>query len=176
MKNLDGEEDLCIVLFNTLKKRRDVLKRMLFVLAIIAGLPMSLYAQSTEHVEAAKELLYAMEAERAVQDGAIAAMEVEFKKDPQLAENRDLIEDFMREVLDWGELEGPLAQMYAELFTTEELRGLTEFYRSPLGQRLIEEEIALNLRIAEITSSRVNRAMPQLIEKLMERSQAAGGL
>ncbi|MDZ4200415.1 MAG: DUF2059 domain-containing protein [Kiritimatiellia bacterium] len=64
----------------------------------------------------------------------------------------DVLAWFM-DVMSWEKMRSLYVDLYTDVFSEEEIRGLTQFYRSPLGQKMLDK-------------------MPELIEKAMLKTQA----
>lgn len=82
----------------------------------------------------------------------------------------------VREVLDehfpYEDLAPGMARMYADLYTEEEIRGMIAFYRTPLGQRMIETLPELTAQSQRIAQERLQSAMPVLIQRITEVLEA----
>lgn len=67
-----------------------------------------------------------------------------------------------------------LAPVYLEHFTLDEIRGLTDFYRSPLGRKTIEKLPAVYEQSIEVSTRWAASLEPQLQSELTERLAAEG--
>lgn len=90
----------------------------------------------------------------------------------------DEVAEFQGKVMDvmWGEidpkqLEKDMAQIYSELFTRNELRGLSDFYSTPSGQALLERQPEVQQRVMQMIQPRIMAAVPRIQE--MARQFAA---
>jgi len=64
------------------------------------------------------------------------------------------------------------ATVWAKHFTTEEIRGLTDFYRTPLGQKLIEKQ-PIVMQEAMQASFQISQDMgQQVMQRVRKRLQA----
>ncbi|MGB0132521.1 DUF2059 domain-containing protein [Dokdonella sp.] len=61
-----------------------------------------------------------------------------------------------------------VAAIYADVFTVEELRGIVDFYHSPIGRKMVERMPELMEKSMLITQDRVKAMVPEL-ESLSER-------
>lgn len=68
----------------------------------------------------------------------------------------------IRKEINWADLKGAYAKLYAETFTQEEVDGLLAFYRSPAGVALLEKMPLVTQKSAAITQQRIG----PLVEKL----------
>ena len=74
------------------------------------------------------------------------------------AQKRPLLE----EAMSWKALKPEYVDLYAQAFTDEELRGLVEFYRSPVGKRLVEKTPELTTRSMQLIQARLAKVLPQI--------------
>lgn len=70
--------------------------------------------------------------------------------------------------LSWDALKGDFIQAYAEAFTEDELKGLTAFYNSPIGQKLIEKQPAVTEKMGRLTQQKMMGVMPTIMQKIKE--------
>lgn len=81
---------------------------------------------------------------------------------PVLREFSGKLSDHMMAYLTDEELKVDIAAIYAEVFTVEELRGVVDFYRSPIGKKLVERMPELMQKTMLITQDRMKAMMPEL--------------
>jgi hypothetical protein len=81
---------------------------------------------------------------------------------PVLREFSGKLSDSMMGYLTDEELKVDIAAVYADVFTVEELRGIVDFYRSPLGKKLVERMPDLMQKTMVITQDRMKAMMPEL--------------
>ncbi len=80
----------------------------------------------------------------------------------RMVEYVEQISALVNRELGWAGLQGEFEAAYMEVFTETELRGLSEFYRSELGQAyLSKREHLLNLGV-DIAQKRVRKLMPEV--------------
>lgn len=82
---------------------------------------------------------------------------------------KDVMRQFMAEHFTYEALEPGFIRVYTDLFTEEELRALTAFYRTPAGQRFVELTPELAARTQEFTGEIMQEAMPELMRLIMEQ-------
>jgi hypothetical protein len=113
------------------------------LLALNPVLAWSAEAESS-HRKAARELI---QVERAWRD-PMAVAEPVFEglllKDPEMEPHREAILEWLKKNLTWEALSPALVDAYVQTFTEAELRQLTDFYKSPLGQKALRQGAALN--------------------------------
>ena len=130
--------------------------RMLLVLALFipAGL--------ASDIEVVEELMAVMHPEKMIdqamqQVSAIAQQQMQAMNIPaDMKSSSDQMNQemmtYVREKLDWAKLKPQFVDMYADVFTEDELRQVVTFYKSPGGQALLSK-------------------MPQLMQRSMTMMQ-----
>jgi hypothetical protein len=101
----------------------------------------------------------------------IAELEKWYITESKQREMRGYIEEVSRVVaaeISWANLRDDFIAAYIETYTVEELRGLTEFYRSPLGQAYLRKRNAIANQTMAITEDRLKALMPKL-QALMDQ-------
>ena len=152
-------------------------------LAVLVLLPSALLAQTESHIEAAKELLSVTNARASAEQGfdQVYPLLNSMSQDYPLSEEhrKSLVEDtqetmeFIKRELNWSVLEPRLVKVYVDVYSEDELRGLIEFYKSPLGQKFIEKTPEIMKANAQMTLELMRELMPKLRE--MQEAQRARG-
>ena len=93
----------------------------------------------------------------------------------QLAQFGDVMRDFLRKYMTWESLKDEYALIYARTFTEPELRELTAFYRSPIGQKVATSLPQLMNEGAELGQRKGMEHMPELQQAILARLQQGGG-
>lgn len=147
---------------------------MMLALAVCAAVPAAAQPEpSPGELAAVRELL---EVSR-TRENFIRAMELGMEQGgmgeltPQV---QRALRDFMDEHFRFEDLEPEFIRMYTELYTEEEIRGMTAFYRTPLGQRMIETLPELSAASQRIAQERLQAVMPQLMQAIMEAMEEPG--
>ena len=149
-----------------MKKPMIVLAALLAFAAPAAAQP----AASAGEMEAVRELL---EVSR-TRENFIRAMELGMEQGggaeltPAV---RQVLRTFMDEHFRYEDLEPDFIRMYTDLFTEAEIREMSAFYRTPLGQRMVEMLPELSARSQKIAQDRLQAAMPELMQAIMEAMQ-----
>jgi hypothetical protein len=66
-----------------------------------------------------------------------------------------------------------LVRLHADLYSEEEIRGLTEFFRSPLGKRNTAVSTEISARLAQLTSIQGAQVWRESIGEMQRRASAA---
>ncbi|HEU4455976.1 MAG TPA: DUF2059 domain-containing protein [Longimicrobium sp.] len=152
---------------------------------VLAAAPAPAPAQQREEpsparMSAAREMMAASKV-RETFDATLARMlSAQIEANPEMQQYEQVMRDFFGKYMKWDDMEPEFARVYAETYTEQELRDLTTFYRTPLGQRLVATTPEVAVRGAGISERRVQRHMPELFAAIMERvaqqqQQAAPG-
>jgi len=90
----------------------------------------------------------------------------------------DEMAGFQKKALDviWAEMKpetmaADMAKVYSEVFTKDELRGLGEFYDTPIGQALTDKQPVVQQKMQEIMMPRMMAAMPKIQQMGKEFAQ-----
>lgn len=81
----------------------------------------------------------------------------------------------LRQELNWSTLKALLVPIYSSAFTQEEVDGLIEFYRSPLGQRFATRQPELAQRSGLAAQQLIARVVPR-INAAMEAALKEAGI
>lgn len=84
-------------------------------------------------------------------------------------EDRAAFEAFQTKVLDTmmsslsgQELKNDVAKIYSDVFSKDELQGMSAFYASPLGQALLDKQPAIAQKTNEVLLPRIMATMPKI--------------
>ena len=86
----------------------------------------------------------------------------------------------MQDELAWERMKGPMAQVYAESFTQEEIDGLIAFYESPAGRAFVEKMpivmqksmLSMQQRMGPLVQ-RMTQAATEAVNELKDRQTTA---
>ena len=79
----------------------------------------------------------------------------------------------MRKCFAFDALKGELAGLYLKNYTTDELRALIAFYRTPLGQKKAQADARIGAALSEITNRRFSEGLPELQKELKAAASSA---
>jgi len=82
-----------------------------------------------------------------------------------------VIKEFYEESAAWKDLKPSIMKAYADTFSEKEIKELTAFYNTPLGQKVLEKQPELQQRIMQLTVAHVQKSAPKLQQKIMEAMQ-----
>ena len=131
---------------------------------------------SATHREAAKQFLTVTHLREVTGRSTDAIIKSQLEQMPQLKPYEGLMRTFMKEQMDWNVLEPEFTRIYAEVFTEKELRDITAFYQTPLGQLMLSKVPMVITKTNEFTQRRLQAGLPVLQQRLqaamMEKSAA----
>ena len=125
------------------------------------------------HLAAAAELLGVMDMEASLEKSIDAMLEAQLSQMPQMGAVEGVMRDFFTKYMSFEVLADDYALLYADAYTEEELRGLIAFYRTPLGQRVVETTPELTAAGMALGQRATAEHMPELQRAIM--AEMAGG-
>ena len=152
--------------------RRFRFRCLLAITLVALSRPALAQEGSTAHRDAVKQLLATSHIREIMEQTIDAMLKQQVQETPQLAPYEKILNDFYREVLDWNTLEPEYTRLYMEVFTEAEVREMTTFYQTPLGQKLLTKMPLLMTKSNELATRRVQAAMPQLMQRLQTAMEA----
>jgi hypothetical protein len=99
-------------------------------------------------------------------EGALSDEELEIIAEESLAIMREELAPAMIALVD------QMAPVYAEVYTLAELKGVVDFYKSPIGQAFIAKQSLLVERSTEISSKWAQETIPGVMQRMTQRLQA----
>ena len=75
--------------------------------------------------------------------------------------------------MSWNKLKPQFVQIYQETFDQTEIDGSTAFYRTPLGQALIDKTPAMTARVLELVQVTVQALRPKMQAAIAETMEEA---
>ena len=143
---------------------------LLFCFSTFAAVPAA--SSTDEKITLSIELMRLMNVDQTMQSmqGQLRGMlEQQFESystcdaaTPVVREFSDALTDRMMGYLTDESLKVDIAAIYADVFTVDELRGIVDFYHSPLGKKMMERMPELMQKTMLITQDRVKSMTPEL--------------
>ena len=96
-------------------------------------------ADDASHRQAAETLLTVIKTEQDIQESANRLAESLLRQNPQLAPHNTVVKTFITKHMNWPSLKEDVINLYVQAFTEDELKQLTTFYRSPIGQKAADK-------------------------------------
>lgn len=128
--------------------------------------------ERSPEMEAAIELLALMDLEQmmtGMQDQIEGMMRTQMQSLASCPAAQTAVDEFSREssglltrYLGGDAFLAKVAEIYVEVFTLEEIQGVIEFYRSPVGRKLLDKMPELMHRSMEVSQEMLADVMPQI--------------
>ncbi len=129
------------------------------------------YASSDSHEKAASDLLDVMHLNELLSQTMDSMLQLQLKQNPQLKPFSDTIKQFLNKYMSGDSLRDDVVKLYTETFTEQELIKITDFYKTPTGQKALEVTPELSAKIAAIGQKRVGENMPELKKMIAEEAE-----
>ena len=78
--------------------------------------------------------------------------------------------ELLKKQFNWEVLKPDFVQAYAETFTGPELKELATFYKSPLGEKLVEKQPILSEKMGKLSQDRARNVLPQLVKMVQDEA------
>jgi hypothetical protein len=134
---------------------------MMLVVVSLAATP----AESDGHRQAVARLFELTHMQRLIEDSVGNAVNLQIMQNPDLAQHREALQNFMDKYIGWAALKNDLTAMYLQAFTEAELDQMNAFYSSATGQKVLR-------RLPELVQQRNQLAMQRLREHIGELQEA----
>lgn len=153
------------------------MRRIVFALSFALALAAPVAAQDTappardftpSHMAAAREFLQAIQMHKLSMAGVEAMFGEQIRANPGMGRYREAMFAWARDLFSSEEATNAFAALYAESFSEEDLRALTAFYRTPLGQRVAAMQPVMATRGAELGRRLAERKQADLIARLQQ--------
>ena len=126
------------------------------------------------HLAAAAELLEVIDMEATLEKSIDATLAIQMAQMPQMAAVEDVMRDFFTKYMSYEVLEDDYALLYADAYSEEDLIALTEFYRTPLGQRVVAATPDITAAGMELGQRATAEHMPELQQAIMAKMSGGG--
>ncbi len=157
------------------------MKRIFLILLIC--LSANIVAQDKERYKAADELLKTLNSEKLIKVmldqfrpmllQQYSSMGLSPKIMAKKQEIIDIIFDIMEEEFKWDKIKDDMITIYADVYTTDELNELNEFFKTPIGQKYIEKtpeimqkSMAFGQKIGQKIAPRLMQVLQEQIKKI----------
>jgi uncharacterized protein len=128
-------------------------------------------ANEQSHRKAAETLLIVMEVDKSMPHLADQLVESQMQQNPQLAAQRDVIQQFFHKYLTWENVKEDTITIYTQEFTEPELKKLTEFYKTPVGKKASEKMPQLAFVSGQIGLKKAQANQAELLQMMEEKTK-----
>ncbi|HSW60880.1 MAG TPA: DUF2059 domain-containing protein [bacterium] len=121
-------------------------------------------------LSAAYEFLEAAQFKVTFDESVKQTIDMQIKSNPLIAQYREVMLKFLLKYMSWDSLKDEIASIYASEFTTQELKELTAFYKTPVGKKASLLLPRLMNKGGELGMKKVQEHSPELKKMLEEES------
>ena len=145
---------------------------LLLLLLLLLGWSMTSMANDSgeARIYAAFDLLETMGLARQLDETIDRMVSLEVENNPGLMPYRHVLVEFYRRHIGYEGTKHETAELYAEAFTLEELGQLSAFYKTALGQKLVQKTPELVERSAQMGMQAVQQNLFELQEMIKDES------
>ena len=127
--------------------------------------------RSVGDLPAVDELLRTIRVEQQMRAATDALADLMIRANPALEPYRDVLVDWAHETMTWEALVPELREIYSSAFTETEMREMIRFYRSPTGQKVLDQSPGLMQRSLAAGSKLGELHRDELRERIVERAK-----
>ncbi len=146
----------------------------LILFATLALLSINVFGQQQSHTDAAKQLLDLMNADQAIEQaygqmysqlsGMAEQLGITEDQRPMFESYLERMVVVMKEELSWERMEPFVIDAYVSVYSEEELKELSEFYASPIGQKFVAKMPELMQATMEMSQKMMGELIPRITE------------
>ena len=127
------------------------------------------YADNRE--KAAEELMNAMHMEDLLTNTIEKMIQLQIQQKPKLEPYKKVMTEFFNKYMSYDNMRDKLIKLYTEAFNENELKELTNFYKTPVGQKAIKKVPELTSKGAQMGATIVQQHIEEL-KKMCEKEAA----
>ncbi|MEP6993045.1 MAG: DUF2059 domain-containing protein [Acidobacteriota bacterium] len=143
-----------------------------------AAAPTPTAAQSA----AAMEFFKAIKLEESIPGTSAAMIDSELSRNPGMAPYRDVMVNWLKKYMTWKAMLPELIQAYSETYSEAELKDLTAFYKTPVGQKslqkapeLVQKTAMIGAKLGQEHSEELKTLMNARRDELMKQQEKSQG-
>lgn len=129
----------------------------------------------------AEELLILMDVQSNIQKSFDAVKQMQATQFQSMAGDRkeqaiamqQKVMDLIAGEMSWDKIKADYVGIYAETFTADELKGIIDFYKTPVGKKFIEKQPEMMEKSMRITQKQMMILMPKIQALTMEAAGPA---
>ena len=105
----------------------------------------------------------------------MAQVDIPEDKKPIIQKYNQKIVETLRQEMQWEKMKEDFVALYLNVYTEEEIRELTEFYSSPLGQKMLDKMPELMQASLQISQSMLQQTLPKIQQLSQEMARELQG-
>ena len=90
---------------------------------------------------------------------------------PQFKNCRFELMQFFMQTIGYDVIKKDLARIYLKHFTVSEIREITKFYKSPVGQKMRKVSTSVLIEVNNLSIQRVQSALPKFLEEMKNKGK-----
>jgi hypothetical protein len=126
-------------------------------------------AATDSHTQAVEEFFVVMKMKETSDKTIDQMLQMQMQQNPQLAQFKDVMAKFLRKHVSYESLKTEMVALYKAEFTEDEVKTLTEFYKTPVGQKAVSKLPTLVASGAQLGMQRVQMNMGELQQAIAKR-------
>lgn len=133
------------------------------------------YAAADSRSEAAEELLNIMNTAQLLEKSIDQMLQIQIQQNPNLEPYKGTMLKFLKKHMSYENLKDDLIRLYTESFNEDELRQISTFYQTPVGQKAVLKMPELMSKGAQLGASKVQQHIGELqamIQEEVKRNQS----
>jgi hypothetical protein len=153
------------------EEREYVMRMMLYGCLMTIALvlhPFIAIGDEQSHRKAAETLLIVTEVDKSPPKLVAQVLEGQLQQNPQLVPHREVMQRFLTKYLHWESVKEDTITAYTQEFTEQELKQLTEFYKTPLGKKANEKMPRLAFVSGQLGLKRAQENQAELRQMIEE--------
>ena len=111
---------------------------------------------------------------KGMQQSEIAKLDLPTEAQPTVKEYQDKIFALMQDRMSWTKLKPAYIKIYGDTFSEEEISGIVDFYKSPVGRAMLEKMPMLVQKSITVAQAQLGEIMPEirrLTKEMMEQAK-----
>lgn len=119
-------------------------RTLILCLVLACAAPLAAWSQDAQpaassHRAATEELLQVMGVEKSSVSAAQSYFDVMVQQNAQMADFKDVLVKWVQSTLSWDNMGPRMTDLYMRTFTEAEIRELIAFYKTPIGQKTLQQ-------------------------------------
>ena len=153
--------------------RASSLASHVFAGALIFAVATRGWADASSHRAAAVELLEVTHIDKITNDAIDVMLKAQLQANPDIRPYEDLMRAFLAKYMAWDALRDKYVDIYIDTYSEDELRAITDFYRTPLGQKLLASLPQVMQRGADLGREAIASHLDELKAQVKARAEAS---
>ena len=146
------------------------MKRKILITLILIILPVLSFAGEKENL--AEEIMKLTDVQKMMDQFKFQMQQMQFQMMEQVdisekykgkaIEFQSKIQEMIFNELSWDKMKSEYVKLFTDVYTIDELRGIAQFYKSPIGQSLIKKQPIIFQKSMMISQSKMQNLIPKL--------------